>query len=144
MWMLSLGIRITESPHGQIPLMNCQEISGIFWQHGWRLSSSFRWKKKGSTQLVSKQNVNNMLFQLILWINSLSLQNVVMLMSDLVDWLIPDIPKDISLQIHKEKNLIVELFMKEEQGKRLMGKRKSNPSPQSRSRPTSHVQINNH
>lgn len=44
-------------------------------------------------------------------------QNVVMLMSDIVDWLIPDIPKDISVQIHKEKILLVELFMKEEQGK---------------------------
>lgn len=40
-----------------------------------------------------------------------------MLMSDIVDWLIPDIPKDISLQIHKEKILLVEVFMKEEQGK---------------------------
>lgn len=47
------------------------------------------------------------------------LQNVVMLMSDFMDWLIPDIPKDISLQMHKEKILMVELFMKEEQGKRL-------------------------
>ncbi|XP_075997938.1 anoctamin-1 [Genypterus blacodes] len=44
-------------------------------------------------------------------------QNVVMLMSDIVDWLIPDIPKDINVQIHKEKILMVELFMKEEQGK---------------------------
>ncbi|KAJ8349382.1 hypothetical protein SKAU_G00245120 [Synaphobranchus kaupii] len=44
-------------------------------------------------------------------------QNVVMLMSAVVDWLIPDIPKDISMQIHKEKVLLVELFMKEEQGK---------------------------
>ncbi|XP_072242907.1 anoctamin-1-like [Leuresthes tenuis] len=44
-------------------------------------------------------------------------QNVVMLMNDIVDWLIPDIPKDISLQIHKEKILLVDLFMKEEQGK---------------------------
>ncbi|XP_067358638.1 anoctamin-1-like isoform X2 [Channa argus] len=44
-------------------------------------------------------------------------QNVVMLMSDIVDWLIPDIPKDISLQIHKEKILLVDVFMKEEQGK---------------------------
>ncbi|XP_059191710.1 anoctamin-1-like [Centropristis striata] len=44
-------------------------------------------------------------------------QNVVMVMSDVVDWLIPDIPKDISLQIHKEKILLVDLFMKEEQGK---------------------------
>uniref|UniRef100_A0A673WPY2 Anoctamin n=1 Tax=Salmo trutta TaxID=8032 RepID=A0A673WPY2_SALTR len=47
-------------------------------------------------------------------------QNVVMLMSDFVDWLIPDIPKDISLQIHKEKILMVELFMKEEEGKKLL------------------------
>ncbi|XP_041844184.1 anoctamin-1a isoform X2 [Melanotaenia boesemani] len=46
-------------------------------------------------------------------------QNVIMLMSDFVDWLIPDIPKDISLQMHKEKILMVELFMKEEQGKRI-------------------------
>ncbi|XP_077567984.1 anoctamin-1-like isoform X1 [Stigmatopora nigra] len=44
-------------------------------------------------------------------------QNVVMLMNDLVDWLIPDIPKDISLQIHKEKILLVDLFMKEERVK---------------------------
>lgn len=44
-------------------------------------------------------------------------QNVVMLMSDIVDWLIPDISKDISVQIHKEKILLVDLFMKEEQGK---------------------------
>uniref|UniRef100_A0A672FPK3 Anoctamin n=1 Tax=Salarias fasciatus TaxID=181472 RepID=A0A672FPK3_SALFA len=44
-------------------------------------------------------------------------QNVVLLMNDVVDWLIPDIPKDISLQIHKEKILLVDLFMKEEHGK---------------------------
>ncbi|KAF3854218.1 hypothetical protein F7725_022273 [Dissostichus mawsoni] len=44
-------------------------------------------------------------------------QNVVMLMSDVVDWLIPDIPKDISMQIHKEKILLVELFMREEHSK---------------------------
>uniref|UniRef100_A0AAY5EG28 Anoctamin n=3 Tax=Electrophorus electricus TaxID=8005 RepID=A0AAY5EG28_ELEEL len=55
-------------------------------------------------------------------------QNVVMLMTDFLDWLIPDIPKDISLQIHKEKNLVVELFMKEEQGKRLQRKRQSTES----------------
>ncbi|XP_028257251.1 anoctamin-1a isoform X2 [Parambassis ranga] len=78
-------------------------------------------------------------------------QNVVMLMSDFVDWLIPDIPKDISLQIHKEKILMVELFMKEEQGKRFAVR--DNPSqdnyttpspanqspPQPRSRPVSHA-----
>ncbi|ROL41211.1 Anoctamin-1 [Anabarilius grahami] len=64
-------------------------------------------------------------------------QNVVMLMSDFVDWLIPDIPKDISVQIHKERNLIVELFMKEEQGKKYRNTM-SDPSPQPlRSRPSS-------
>ncbi|XP_053710733.1 anoctamin-1a isoform X1 [Synchiropus splendidus] len=78
-------------------------------------------------------------------------QNVVMLMSDFVDWLIPDIPKDISLQIHKEKILMVEMFMKEEQGRRLTLRphhRHENcttPSPdnrsppQPRSRPVSHA-----
>nr|XP_046239776.1 anoctamin-1a isoform X2 [Scatophagus argus] len=78
-------------------------------------------------------------------------QNVVMLMSDFVDWLIPDIPKDISLQMHKEKILMVEVFMKEEQGKRVAARDKNNqdhcttPSsasqspPQPRSRPASHA-----
>ncbi|XP_044537997.1 anoctamin-1 [Gracilinanus agilis] len=47
-------------------------------------------------------------------------QNLVMFMSDFVDWIIPDIPKDISQQIHKEKVLLVDLFMKEEQGKQQM------------------------
>ncbi|XP_071062223.1 anoctamin-1a isoform X4 [Pseudochaenichthys georgianus] len=71
-------------------------------------------------------------------------QNVVMLMSDFVDWLIPDIPKDISLQMHKEKILMVELFMKEEQGKRLAA-RDNHPSsatqtpPQPRSRTAAHA-----
>ncbi|KAK5935931.1 hypothetical protein CgunFtcFv8_021242 [Champsocephalus gunnari] len=71
-------------------------------------------------------------------------QNVVMLMSDFVDWLIPDIPKDISLQMHKEKILMVELFMKEEQGKRLAA-RDNHPSsatqtpPQPRSRTATHA-----
>ncbi|XP_075965982.1 anoctamin-1a [Anarhichas minor] len=80
-------------------------------------------------------------------------QNVVMLMSDFVDWLIPDIPKDISLQIHKEKILMVELFMKEEQGKRLAARDNLNqdnyPSPSSanrspsqpRSRPATHAVV---
>ncbi|XP_077419906.1 anoctamin-1a isoform X2 [Vanacampus margaritifer] len=78
-------------------------------------------------------------------------QNVVMLMSDFVDWLIPDIPKDISLQIHKEKILMVELFMKEEHGRRLAlrdshhhnsctSPSSSNQSPQQpRSRPVSNT-----
>lgn len=78
-------------------------------------------------------------------------QNVVMLMSDFVDWLIPDIPKDISLQIHKEKILMVELFMKEEQGRKLALRDSYTPQdnccspssanespPQPRSRPVSH------
>uniref|UniRef100_A0A673FNA5 Anoctamin n=1 Tax=Sinocyclocheilus rhinocerous TaxID=307959 RepID=A0A673FNA5_9TELE len=56
-------------------------------------------------------------------------QNVVMLMSDFVDWLIPDIPKDISIQIHKERNLIVELFMKQERGKKYRNTI-GDPSPQ--------------
>nr|XP_020469368.1 anoctamin-1 isoform X2 [Monopterus albus] len=73
-------------------------------------------------------------------------QNVVMLMSDFVDWLIPDIPKDISLQIHKEKILMVEVFMKEEQNKRCAAQdNRSSPSStnqsplQPRSRPVSHA-----
>lgn len=69
------------------------------------------------------------------------LQNVVMLMSDFVDWLIPDIPKDISFQIHKEKILMVELFMKEEQGKSFAARGSqssvSQSPPQPRSRPVS-------
>lgn len=44
-------------------------------------------------------------------------QNLVMFMSDFVDWVIPDIPKDISQQVRKEKALLVELFMREEQDK---------------------------
>uniref|UniRef100_A0A9J7X6A7 Anoctamin n=1 Tax=Cyprinus carpio carpio TaxID=630221 RepID=A0A9J7X6A7_CYPCA len=54
-------------------------------------------------------------------------QNVVMLMSDVVDWIIPDIPKDISLQIHKEKILMMDLFMKEEPGKTQL--EETSPSP---------------
>uniref|UniRef100_A0A672KSL2 Anoctamin n=1 Tax=Sinocyclocheilus grahami TaxID=75366 RepID=A0A672KSL2_SINGR len=66
-------------------------------------------------------------------------QNVVMLMSDFVDWLIPDIPKDISIQIHKERNLIVELFMKQERGKKYRNTI-GDPSPQPlRSRPSSQL-----
>lgn len=58
-----------------------------------------------------------------------------MFMSDFVDWVIPDIPKDISQQIHKEKVLMVELFMREEQGKQQLldtwmerGPKKDEPS----------------
>ncbi len=70
-------------------------------------------------------------------LSCLSVQNVVMLMSDFVDWLIPDIPKDISVQIHRERNLVVELFMKEERGKKFRNTM-GDPSPQAlRSRPSS-------
>lgn len=40
-----------------------------------------------------------------------------MFLSAVVDWLIPDIPKDISEQIKKEKSLIVNVFLKEEHKK---------------------------
>lgn len=73
-----------------------------------------------------------------------------MLMSDVVDWLIPDIPKDISLQIHKEKILMVDLFMNEEQGKFLDNmvtvgeKNNSAHSPQLHPRAISHAQSNSY
>ncbi|CAJ0959088.1 unnamed protein product [Ranitomeya imitator] len=44
-------------------------------------------------------------------------QNLVMLLSAVVDWLIPDIPKDISEQIKREKSMIVNVFLKEEHKK---------------------------
>uniref|UniRef100_A0A8C4UV47 Anoctamin n=1 Tax=Falco tinnunculus TaxID=100819 RepID=A0A8C4UV47_FALTI len=44
-------------------------------------------------------------------------QNLVMFLSVLVDWMIPDIPKDISEQIKKEKSLLVDFFLKEEHEK---------------------------
>ncbi|NWW78295.1 ANO2 protein, partial [Climacteris rufus] len=44
-------------------------------------------------------------------------QNLVMFLSVLVDWLIPDIPKDISEQIKKEKTVLVDFFLKEEHEK---------------------------
>ncbi|XP_069758296.1 anoctamin-1-like [Narcine bancroftii] len=44
-------------------------------------------------------------------------QNLVMFMSDFVDWMIPDIPKEISERMSKEKLLMVDLFLKEEQTK---------------------------
>ncbi|XP_062346893.1 anoctamin-2 [Cinclus cinclus] len=44
-------------------------------------------------------------------------QNLVMFLSVLVDWMIPDIPKDISEQIKKEKTLLVDFFLKEEHEK---------------------------
>ncbi|XP_031244905.1 anoctamin-1 isoform X5 [Mastomys coucha] len=70
-------------------------------------------------------------------------QNLVMFMSDFVDWVIPDIPKDISQQIHKEKVLMVELFMREEQGKQQlldtwMEKEKPRDVPCNNHSPTDH------
>ena len=44
-------------------------------------------------------------------------QNLVMFLSVLVDWMIPDIPTDISDQIKKEKGLLVDFFLKEEHEK---------------------------
>ncbi|KAG8509165.1 Anoctamin-2 [Galemys pyrenaicus] len=44
-------------------------------------------------------------------------QNLVMFLSVLVDWMIPDIPTDISDQIKKEKSLLVDFFLKEEHEK---------------------------
>ncbi|KAK2866834.1 hypothetical protein Q8A67_024951 [Cirrhinus molitorella] len=73
-------------------------------------------------------------------------QNVVMLMSDIVDWIIPDIPKDISLQIHKEKILMMDLFMKEEQGKTRTEDscKETSPSSLTRSRSVSHTTCKNY
>lgn len=47
----------------------------------------------------------------------LCLQNLVMFLSVLVDWMIPDIPKDISEQIKKERTVLVDFFLKEEHEK---------------------------
>ncbi|XP_048887113.1 anoctamin-2-like isoform X1 [Brienomyrus brachyistius] len=44
-------------------------------------------------------------------------QNLVMFLSVLVDWLILDVPKDISEQLRKEKSLMVDVFMQEEKEK---------------------------
>uniref|UniRef100_A0A3B3R5Q5 Uncharacterized protein n=2 Tax=Paramormyrops kingsleyae TaxID=1676925 RepID=A0A3B3R5Q5_9TELE len=40
-----------------------------------------------------------------------------MFLSVLVDWLILDVPKDISEQLRKEKSLLVDVFMQEEKEK---------------------------
>ncbi|XP_028342373.1 anoctamin-2-like, partial [Physeter macrocephalus] len=44
-------------------------------------------------------------------------QNLVVFLSILVGWMIPDIPTDISDQIKREKSLLVEFFLKEEHGR---------------------------
>ncbi|CAN0372556.1 unnamed protein product [Lampetra fluviatilis] len=44
-------------------------------------------------------------------------QNLVMFLSNVLDWLIPDIPKDIADCLKKERTLIVATFLKEEQEK---------------------------
>lgn len=69
-------------------------------------------------------------------------------MSDVVDWIIPDIPKDISLQIHKEKILMMDLFMKEEQGKTRsedsVTSEEMHHGPLTRSRSISHTPCKNY
>lgn len=44
-------------------------------------------------------------------------QNLVMFLGLLVAWVIPDVPKNISEQIKREKALLVDVFMKEEKEK---------------------------
>ncbi|XP_036375671.1 anoctamin-2-like [Megalops cyprinoides] len=44
-------------------------------------------------------------------------QNLVMFLSMLVDWLIPDVPKDISEQLKREKTMLVDVFLREEKEK---------------------------
>ncbi|KPP63459.1 hypothetical protein Z043_118284, partial [Scleropages formosus] len=44
-------------------------------------------------------------------------QNLVMFLSVLVDWLILDVPRDISEQLKKEKSLLVDVFLQEEKDK---------------------------
>ncbi|XP_069766032.1 anoctamin-2-like isoform X2 [Narcine bancroftii] len=44
-------------------------------------------------------------------------QNLVMFLSDILDWLIPDIPKDINVRMKREKTLLVDVFLKEEREK---------------------------
>ncbi|XP_038667121.1 anoctamin-2-like isoform X2 [Scyliorhinus canicula] len=44
-------------------------------------------------------------------------QNLVMVLSEVLVWLISDVPKDISVRMKKEKNLLVDVFLKEEQEK---------------------------
>uniref|UniRef100_A0AAY4DDF4 Anoctamin n=1 Tax=Denticeps clupeoides TaxID=299321 RepID=A0AAY4DDF4_9TELE len=44
-------------------------------------------------------------------------QNLVMFMSVLVDWVIPDVPKNISEQQKKEKAMLVDVFLREEKEK---------------------------
>ena len=88
------------------------------------------------------------------------LQNLVMFLSVLVDWMIPDIPTDISDQIKREKSLFVDFFLKEEHEKlRLMeeparrspgtGRRSrrspaASPAPSGRSQPGSSMSSGSH
>ncbi|KAG9342692.1 hypothetical protein JZ751_016129 [Albula glossodonta] len=44
-------------------------------------------------------------------------QNLVMFLSMLVDWVIPDVPKDISEQLKREKTMLVDVFLREEKDK---------------------------
>ncbi|XP_013366734.1 PREDICTED: anoctamin-2 [Chinchilla lanigera] len=56
-------------------------------------------------------------------------QNLVMFLSVLVDWMIPDIPTDISDQIKKEKSLLVDFFLKEEHEKLKLTDEQAQRSP---------------
>ncbi|XP_072418252.1 anoctamin-1-like isoform X3 [Chiloscyllium punctatum] len=44
-------------------------------------------------------------------------QNLVMVLSEVLVWLISEVPKDISMRMKKEKTLFVDVFLKEEQEK---------------------------
>lgn len=44
-------------------------------------------------------------------------QNLVMFLSLLVAWVIPDVPKNISEQLKREKTLLVDVFLREEKEK---------------------------
>ncbi|KAJ8249850.1 hypothetical protein COCON_G00230660 [Conger conger] len=44
-------------------------------------------------------------------------QNLVMFLSMLVDWVIPDVPKGISEQLKREKTMLVDVFLREEKDK---------------------------
>ncbi|XP_036614967.1 anoctamin-2 [Trichosurus vulpecula] len=71
-------------------------------------------------------------------------QNLVMFLSVLVDWMIPDIPKDISDQIKKEKTLLVDFFLKEEHEKLKMDSSQRSQSRGGRGSPKSPTRSTRH
>ncbi|XP_026871654.2 anoctamin-2b isoform X2 [Electrophorus electricus] len=77
-------------------------------------------------------------------------QNLVMFMGYLVAWVIPDVPKNISEQLKREKTLLVDVFMNEEKEKlqliqSLFSKEavlpRQLPQPRLESEPASEVQL---